>query len=463
LPTWNSLLNNTSAGDQNSIGGSIGASIVAASPITLTASVHNITGTGTLSTLNGMVSGKLYMLISQDGFTVDNLGNLVTTATTVPAGRVLFLLFDGTKLRECNSLASQAVTIAGVETITGAKTFSAKAIFSSGLDGGFIRATTASTIPVAGAGAEMLNAGGTAIFQGFNRGSSTYLPVQLSGSSIDIMVAGVSKLAVDAGGITAIKNAGGAPTYLRVDNTGNTGGKIWRVGTTGAISQSTFDIYNQTDNNTPLSIDGAGNIAGGGTFRSTVQSIPASGIGVELAYDVASSTGRVRAYDRSGVAYKPLYLNDTIIVGAAGALELTAATGTIKERGRTTPLGEWIAFSPASRSASAGTWTVGTIVTAEYMLVGKTMIIRFHATGTSLSGTPQWVAFTIPGSFVAATTGTNSAQIYDNGTQRTGCVYNASADSSIYVYAGQWPGGGTTYATSTTNTHISFLAVFSIQ
>lgn len=107
---WNSLQTGTSAGAYGSIGGVFGTPIVAAPSILMTAPMHVVTGTATLSTINGGLEGKLYFLVAKDGFATDIAGNL-GTATQVPAGSVLSLLYDGTKYRQ--------VQIAGITSFNG--------------------------------------------------------------------------------------------------------------------------------------------------------------------------------------------------------------------------------------------------------------------------------------------------------------------------------------------------------
>src|SRR5436309_5601123 len=56
-----------------------------------------------------------------------------------------------------------------------------------------------------------------------------------------------------------------------------------------------------------------------GTVRATSQTTPASGAGAELAY---SAGGIVRAYDRTGAVYTPMYMQGSTIeldIGGVGA------------------------------------------------------------------------------------------------------------------------------------------------
>jgi hypothetical protein len=66
--------------------------------------------------------------------------------------------------------------------------------------------------------------------------------------------------AFDVKGIFRITATNGAPNYARFDNTLNTGGKVWRFGSTGAATTASFDIYNQTDNVLGFTVTPAGNV-----------------------------------------------------------------------------------------------------------------------------------------------------------------------------------------------------------
>ena len=55
------------------------------------------------------------------------------------------------------------------------------------------------------------------------------------------------------GGQTQIESIAGDGAYLRINNTANSGGKIWRAGD-GVLSHGTFSIYDQTDNTFPFNV-----------------------------------------------------------------------------------------------------------------------------------------------------------------------------------------------------------------
>ena len=115
-------------------------------------------------------------------------------------------------------------------------------------------------------------------------------------------------------------------------------------------------------------------------------------------------------------------------------LALTGSSHTIKERGRTTPLGEWtaVAFSAGNFTGNgAMTWTVasGDQLTYKYTLVGKTMTLAFWLTNTTVGGTPDiTLQIAVPGGFTASGFTANGCSIVNNGTAEAGgwCFANGT-------------------------------------
>jgi hypothetical protein len=71
------------------------------------------------------------------------------------------------------------------------------------------------------------------------------------------------------------------------------------------------------------------------------------------------------------------------------------------ERGRSTPAGEWISFTPAFAPAS-GTYTGYGTVTAKYCLVGKKLTLQLKVIAGTLSVASNYIDLTIPGGFTSA-------------------------------------------------------------
>jgi hypothetical protein len=95
MATWISKTSGDASGVSGSLGGSWATEpIVAASTITLDDPFVYISGTGTISTINGGMKGKIYHLISQDGFSTDTNGNIASAEITT-AGEALYLIYDG--------------------------------------------------------------------------------------------------------------------------------------------------------------------------------------------------------------------------------------------------------------------------------------------------------------------------------------------------------------------------------
>ena len=95
-------------------------------------------------------------------------------------------------------------------------------------------------------------AGNTDNFMTFNtNGSNERMRITDSG------LVGIGTIPADAlhvkGGQIQIESLAGDGAYLRVNNTANSGGKIWRAGD-GISSHGTFSIYDQTDNTFPFNV-----------------------------------------------------------------------------------------------------------------------------------------------------------------------------------------------------------------
>jgi hypothetical protein len=147
--------------------------------------------------------------------------------------------------------------------------------------------------------------------------------------------------------------------------------------------------------------------AGGGTYSWAL-------------YDLAASTSNpmlMMALDAGVYA---------LIDGGSGATTVRVGSGTrpmlefystngYYERGRTAAtLGAWIDFTP-TRTASAGTWTVGTVSTASYTLVGTTMTVAFNIIGTSVSNANVALRIAIPGGFTAVKAMSNPISVNNAG------------------------------------------------
>lgn len=146
-------------------------------------------------------------------------------------------------------------------------------------------------------------------------------------------------------------------------------------------------------------------------------------------------------------------------IASTGAL---TTSSSITERNRPAPMGEWISFTP-TLVAQAGTWT-GTCQTTKYSLAGKTMSLNFVCRNTSVSATPSFLSFTVPGGFVSANEVAGYLVIKQGTTGYSGSFWIGAGGTTIYLYAVLEPYvTGTNFLTTTSTTNVSFMAQFEIQ
>jgi hypothetical protein len=138
--------------------------------------------------------------------------------------------------------------------------------------------------------------------------------------------------------------------------------------------------------------------------------------------------------------------------------------GAIYERGRTTPLGEWIdvSFSEGNFTANGSmTWTVasGEQYAYAYTLIGKTMVLNVKIHGADIGGTANnELRVAIPGSFTAAlVTQALCWHGYDAGYIYGTCEV---ATSGTYVAIKKYDTSN--FVTNTGDTYISFIFTFEV-
>lgn len=169
----------------------------------------------------------------------------------------------------------------------------------------------------------------------------------------------------------------------------------------------------------------------------------------------------------TGVAYSTASLSLSSS-GSGASLAVVAATstftGTLTERGRSTPLGEWIAvaYSAGTYTASTGTWGVDDAdESVSYELTGKTMRLRVNVSNTDVSAATTDLKVTIPGGYVAAasTFGTCWGE-NASGTAETIFWFVASGGTQVTV---RRSGGLQWSLTATDNTAVRCTPHFEIQ
>ena len=158
-----------------------------------------------------------------------------------------------------------------------------------------------------------------------------------------------------------------------------------------------------------------------GTIRSTAQTIPTSGAGVELIYD--NSTGYVVSYDRTGSSYKALRLYGSTIA----LMEGNVGIGTASPRGLLD-----ITTTGSDAELHIGTTTYP----ATNLIIGHTRRYNYYDViiGRNLSGTD--------GSDVYKTVYTHSSGGYN------GIEYKNGSDIVFYAFDGATVAGATVVPTA---------------
>lgn len=113
-------------------------------------------------------------------------------------------------------------------------------------------------------------------------------------------------------------------------------------------------------------------------------------------------------------------------------------------------------------ASGAMTWTVQEAdqVTWSYTRVGKTVVLSFVLTSTSIGGTPSTDLYlALPNAFVAATTAVAPVLIYDNGTPEIGWATVAADDTKIAVH--RMAGGN--FTASANNTKVQGQLVIEVR
>ncbi|HXO85224.1 MAG TPA: hypothetical protein VN803_06840 [Gemmatimonadales bacterium] len=195
----------------------------------------------------------------------------------------------------------------------------------------------------------------------------------------------------------------------------------------------------------------------------------ASGLGLETG--ISGGQGYVMAYNRTSSAYATLNLvSGSTTIALDGSTVAIAGpvttTSTIKERSRSTPMGEWISVAYSAGSYTAGssmTWTVdsGDVQVYAYTLVGKMMTVAFGVNTTTVGGTAAAdLRIAIPGGFTAAKVVDSTFNYYDGATASTGLARVSTGSGLIFLFrsiaAPAWVlGTNTTYVTGTITFEIS--------
>jgi len=118
--TWTKTTGGNSSTASIGVGGQVGTSIVAAASITLDEFVTTISGSLAIDTINGMVSGRVYIVVPAAGstWTISTAGN-VTQAVSAVAGVPVLLLRHGSSIRVVSDATFSASAVpVGTTTAT---------------------------------------------------------------------------------------------------------------------------------------------------------------------------------------------------------------------------------------------------------------------------------------------------------------------------------------------------------
>jgi hypothetical protein len=124
--------------------------------------------------------------------------------------------------------------------------------------GNVIRSTNALSFPAAGAGLETFYSAGVAYLQSYNRTGAAFMPIRVSGSTVDLDIGGVSKLSISAAGAVTIPGT---------------------LGVTGVITATGGVVGNLTGT-------ASGNLVSGGALGT-----PSSGVGTNITGVNAATLG----------------------------------------------------------------------------------------------------------------------------------------------------------------------------
>jgi hypothetical protein len=253
---------------------------------------------------------------------------------------------------------------------------------------------------------------------------------------------------------------------------------------------STANSYYLTPENTSqtLGIGGDPAVFGGGGFLvnvyanllnavgAAVMSSTLTVLGNIIVNTLVGTYGNTISYDGSNQLFigvpgttsaKKLTVIDSAGTGLAyiNGVGDFANIGTITERGRGVPIGDWISpsFNAGDYTGRASmTWTVasGDVMTFAYTMRGKTMTVSLVLLTTTVGGTPSTsLQVAIPGGFTAAKAMQSVCEVLDNGARTTGRINVAASGTLIAIQRTDLAN----WAASTDNTAVRGQLEFEVQ
>jgi len=108
-------------------------------------------------------------------------------------------------------------------------------------------------------------------------------------------------------------------------------------------------------------------------------------------------------------------------------------SGDISEKSRATPLGHWIdvPFSAANFTADIGTWTIGTVATNAYTLIGKTLVYQLALQSCTLSASPTSLVMALPAGVTTPKLTTGTVSYANAGVAAIGTIYTSPGGTSL--------------------------------
>lgn len=175
---------------------------------------------------------------------------------------------------------------------------------------------------------------------------------------------------------------------------------------------------------------------------------------VDLAHQAGASVAgnRLILFATSGVTP----LAPVSATGAGGTAELEYDGTTARWRLIAHEQGDWITptFAAGSFTASAGTWTVAAALTNRFYLKGRTLRMQLSVTGTSVSGTPATLRYTLPNAYTGVST--NVPQMVQYNDNAAGYLNSGTSEAFhstlVYFYPATYGG---TWSISVTSTVIN--------
>jgi hypothetical protein len=189
-----------------------------------------------------------------------NFTGQLTLGSTITNGSSTYTLPSATGTLALTSALSAYLPLAG-GTLTGALS-GTSASFSSSVEAVGYRATSSSAFGSTGVGTEIGYSGGLGYIQAYNRGTSTYTPIKVDGSTVSLQISGVEKLGIASTGAATFSSNLTAYGTLTIGQTGVTNGII------NSNDGMYFNIDADASGSTPEFMFGKGRsgTSGGTTF-----------------------------------------------------------------------------------------------------------------------------------------------------------------------------------------------------